>query len=105
MFAPQPALAGLAPPTTAAEEDGAAAADAAVWFAVPKSRISKSKKRIKNANAGPKPVTYKLCTGCGKPVLRHRMWKCCVEKATREVAAQKAAAAEGAAAAEVAAPR
>ena len=106
LFAPQPALVGLAPPDAAADDDEAAPENDAVWFAVPKSRISKSKKRIKNANAGPKPRAFEVCACCGKPKLRHHMWKSCVEAAARDVAEKKAAAAAASDGdADVAAPR
>lgn len=95
-MAPEPALAGW--PAPADDDDDAAAEDGsgAVWFAVPKSRISKGKKRIKNANAGPKPVNFGVCDCCGKPVTRHHMWKSCIEAAAQRVAGQKAAAASSA---------
>ena len=48
-------------------------ADASIWFAVPKSRISKSKKRIKNAHYALKPVKHMQVDEFGKMTLRHRI--------------------------------
>mmetsp|Transcript_5572 Transcript_5572/g.23152 ORF Transcript_5572/g.23152 Transcript_5572/m.23152 type:complete len:159 (+) Transcript_5572:42-518(+) len=54
--------------------------DPAVWFAVPKKRRSKSRKRMRTWMLGPKPIvhTYK-CPDCGKAKKYHHIWKCCIE--------------------------
>ena len=48
-------------------------ADASIWFAVPKSRISKSKKRIKNAHYALKPVKHMQVDEFGKKAKRVRV--------------------------------
>ena len=76
-FAPRPVLAGAGAPY-----DNAAAApaddDHHLWFAVPKSRISRSKKRTKAhgrlQNLKFKPRSdWRVDENTGRPVLRHRL--------------------------------
>ena len=74
VFAPRPVLAGAGVPYDAA----AAPADNHLWFAVPKSRISKSKKRTKAhgrlQNLKFKPRSdWRVDENTGRPVLRHRL--------------------------------
>ena len=76
VVAPRPVLAGAGAPC-----DAAAAApcdDASLWFAVPKSRISRSKKRTKAhgrlQNLKFKPRSdWRVDENTGRPVLRHRL--------------------------------
>ena len=45
-----------------------------LWLAVPKSKVSASKKRIRNANRTPKLLkNWQMCKVCNKPKLMHRM--------------------------------
>ena len=77
VFAPRPVLAGAAAPY----DDAAAAPaddDHHLWFAVPKSRISRSKKRTKAhgrlQNLKFKPRSdWRIDENTGRPVLRHRL--------------------------------
>mmetsp|Transcript_9184 Transcript_9184/g.28156 ORF Transcript_9184/g.28156 Transcript_9184/m.28156 type:complete len:143 (-) Transcript_9184:341-769(-) len=70
--------------------------DAGAWpslwlFAVPKKRSTRSRKRMKTWMDGPKPVTHiQECQDCGKPKLRHKLSKCCVETAVRKTHEAKA---------------
>ena len=84
VFAPRPVLAGAGAPcdAAAAPYDDAAAApaddDHHLWFAVPKSRISRSKKRTKAhgrlQNLKFKPRSdWRVDENTGRPVLRHRL--------------------------------
>ena len=75
-FAPRPVLAGAGAPC----DDAAAAPadDHHLWFAVPKSRISRSKKRTKAhgrlQNLKFKPRSdWRVDENTGRPVLRHRL--------------------------------
>ena len=77
VFAPRPVLAGAGAPY-----DNAAAApaddDHHLWFAVPKSRISRSKKRTKAhgrlQNLKFKPRSdWRVDENTGRPVRRHRL--------------------------------
>ena len=75
VVAPRPVLAGADAPCDAA---AAAPADASLWFAVPKSRISRSKKRTKAhgrlQNLKFKPRSdWRVDENTGRPVLRHRL--------------------------------
>ena len=82
-FAPRPVLAGAGAPCDAGAapyDDAAAPADDDhhLWFAVPKSRISKSKKRTKAhgrlQNLKFKPRSdWRVDENTGRPVLRHRL--------------------------------
>ena len=77
VVAPRPVLAGAAAPY----DDAAAAPaddDHHLWFAVPKSRISRSKKRTKAhgrlQNLKFKPRSdWRVDENTGRPVLRHRL--------------------------------
>ena len=77
VFAPRPVLAGAGAPY----DDAAAAPaddDHHLWFAVPKSRISRSKKRTKAhgrlQNLKFKPRSdWRVDENTGRPVLRHRL--------------------------------
>ena len=74
VVAPRPVLAGAAPYDAAA----APCDDASLWFAVPKSRISRSKKRTKAhgrlQNLKFKPRSdWRVDENTGRPVLRHRL--------------------------------
>ena len=76
VFAPRPVLAGAGAPY----DDAAAPADDDhhLWFAVPKSRISRSKKRTKAhgrlQNLKFKPRSdWRVDENTGRPVLRHRL--------------------------------
>ena len=76
VFAPRPVLAGAGAPCDA----GAAPTDDDhhLWFAVPKSRISRSKKRTKAhgrlQNLKFKPRSdWRVDENTGRPVLRHRL--------------------------------
>ena len=95
VFAPQrPALALLGPAPDAAADAADDGDDAALWFAVPKSRISKGKKRIKNANAAPRPIShFQPSEFSGEPTLRHTLRRGELEAAAEKVRAAKAAAA------------
>ena len=84
VVAPRPVLAGAPTPydDAAARYDDAAAApaddDHHLWFAVPKSRISRSKKRTKAhgrlQNLRFKPRSdWRVDENTGRPVLRHRL--------------------------------
>ena len=84
VVAPRPMLAGAGAPCDAgaAPYDDAAAApaddDHHLWFAVPKSRISRSKKRTKAhgrlQNLKFKPRSdWRVDENTGRPVLRHRL--------------------------------
>ena len=84
VVAPRPVLAGAGAPCDvgAAPYDDAAAApaddDHHLWFAVPKSRISRSKKRTKAhgrlQNLRFKPRSdWRVDENTGRPVLRHRL--------------------------------
>ena len=82
VVAPRPALAGAAPYDAGALYDADAAApaddDHHLWFAVPKSRISRSKKRTKAhgrlQNLKFKPRSdWRVDENTGRPVLRHRL--------------------------------
>ena len=77
VVAPRPVLAGAAAPY---DDAGAAPADDGhhLWFAVPKSRISRSKKRTKAhgrlQNLKFKPRSdWRVDENTGRPVLRHRL--------------------------------
>ena len=76
VVAPRPVLAGAGAPY----DDAAAPADDDhhLWFAVPKSRISRSKKRTKAhgrlQNLKFKPRSdWRVDENTGRPVLRHRL--------------------------------
>ena len=74
-FAPRPVLAGAGVPCDVYDDAGA---DDHLWFAVPKSRISKSKKRTKAhgrlQNLKFKPRSdWRVDENTGRPVLRHRL--------------------------------
>ena len=77
VVAPRPVLAGAGAPC----DDAAAAPaddDHHLWFAVPKSRISRSKKRTKAhgrlQNLKFKPRSdWRVDENTGRPVLRHRL--------------------------------
>ena len=76
VFAPRPALAGAGAPYDAAAAP--ADDDHHLWFAVPKSRISRSKKRTKAhgrlQNLKFKPRSdWRIDENTGRPVLRHRL--------------------------------
>lgn len=65
-------------------------------FAAPKKKVSKMRKRRKLAGWALKPITHLYdCHFCGKPRMRHKLSKCCIEhgiEATRlekELAASK----------------
>ena len=79
VVAPRPVLAGAGAPCDAgAAPYDDAAADEHLWFAVPKSRISKSKKRTKAhgrlQNLKFKPRSdWRVDENTGRPVLRHRL--------------------------------
>ena len=75
VFAPRPVLAGAGAPCDTYDDAGA---DAHLWFAVPKSRISRSKKRTKAhgrlQNLRFKPRSdWRVDENTGRPVLRHRL--------------------------------
>ena len=75
VVAPRPVLAGAGAPC---DDAGAAPADDHLWFAVPKSRISRSKKRTKAhgrlQNLKFKPRSdWRVDENTGRPVLRHRL--------------------------------
>ena len=75
VLAPRPVLAGAGAPCDTYDDAGA---DAHLWFAVPKSRISKSKKRTKAhgrlQNLKFKPRSdWRVDENTGRPVLRHRL--------------------------------
>ena len=77
VVAPRPVLAGAGAPC---DDAGAAPADDDhhLWFAVPKSRISRSKKRTKAhgrlQNLKFKPRSdWRVDENTGRPVLRHRL--------------------------------
>jgi ribosomal protein L32 len=75
-FAPRPVLAGAGAPCDAAAAP--ADDDHHLWFAVPKSRISRSKKRTKAhgrlQNLKFKPRSdWRIDENTGRPVLRHRL--------------------------------
>jgi ribosomal protein L32 len=75
-FAPRPVLAGAGAPCDAAAAP--ADDDHHLWFAVPKSRISRSKKRTKAhgrlQNLKFKPRSdWRVDENTGRPVLRHRL--------------------------------
>ena len=76
VFAPRPVLAGAGAPCDAYDDAGAG--DHHLWFAVPKSRISRSKKRTKAhgrlQNLKFKPRSdWRIDENTGRPVLRHRL--------------------------------
>ena len=76
VFAPRPVLAGAGAPCDAAAAP--ADDDHHLWFAVPKSRISRSKKRTKAhgrlQNLKFKPRSdWRVDENTGRPVLRHRL--------------------------------
>ena len=76
VFAPRPVLAGAGAPCDAYDDAGAG--DHHLWFAVPKSRISRSKKRTKAhgrlQNLKFKPRSdWRVDENTGRPVLRHRL--------------------------------
>mmetsp|Transcript_11047 Transcript_11047/g.36533 ORF Transcript_11047/g.36533 Transcript_11047/m.36533 type:complete len:114 (+) Transcript_11047:88-429(+) len=59
--------------------------DEALWFfAAPKKRSTRSRKRMKTWMLGPKPIVHlHHCGDCGKPKLHHKLAPCCVEVAER----------------------
>ena len=76
VVAPRPVLAGAGAPCDAAAAP--ADDDHHLWFAVPKSRISRSKKRTKAhgrlQNLKFKPRSdWRVDENTGRPVLRHRL--------------------------------
>ena len=78
VFAPRPVLAGAGAPYDAYDDAAAPADDHHLWFAVPKSRISRSKKRTKAhgrlQNLKFKPRSdWRVDENTGRPVLRHRL--------------------------------
>ena len=73
---PQLALAGVGPylPAPARAPPAAVLPLEHLWLAVPKSKVSASKKRIRNANRTPKLLkNWHMCKVCNKPKLMHRM--------------------------------
>mmetsp|Transcript_25163 Transcript_25163/g.75553 ORF Transcript_25163/g.75553 Transcript_25163/m.75553 type:complete len:146 (+) Transcript_25163:32-469(+) len=95
LIAPRPALAVDALGTRARGAARAPGGSGHVWFAVPKSRVSRSKKRIKaHGRLGqPKPITHwRVDPETGRPLLRHRLWKWQLPAAEARVRAAKAAA-------------
>ena len=75
VVAPRPVLAGAGAPCDAYDDAGAGDH---LWFAVPKSRISRSKKRTKAhgrlQNLKFKPRSdWRVDENTGRPVLRHRL--------------------------------
>ena len=75
VVAPRPVLAGAGAPCDVYDDAGA---DDHLWFAVPKSRISRSKKRTKAhgrlQNLKFKPRSdWRVDENTGRPVLRHRL--------------------------------
>ena len=77
VVAPRPVLAGAGAPSEAAAA-APADDDHHLWFAVPKSRISRSKKRTKAhgrlQNLKFKPRSdWRVDENTGRPVLRHRL--------------------------------
>jgi ribosomal protein L32 len=90
---PSPVLAGAGAPCDA---DAAADPDDSLWFAVPKSRISKSKKRTK-AHGRLQNLRFRLRSDwsvdehTGRPVLRHRLLDSDMKGQIERVRAAKAA--------------
>lgn len=44
-----------------------------IWFAVPKTKVSRSRKRMKWAQHIPDKVSWSLCERCGSPKRPHRI--------------------------------
>ena len=99
-FAPRPVLAGAgAPCDAAAARYDDAGADDHLWFAVPKSRISRSKKRTKAhgrlQNLKFKPRSdWRVDENTGRPVLRHRLLDSDLDATVERVREAKKAAEE-----------
>ena len=76
----------VGPATTAAPSAEQALADDAIWLAVPKQKVSHSKKRIKSAaiRDGKRfnVSHWSPCPACGQPKLWHRLC-ICVEREAR----------------------
>lgn len=52
-----------------------------LWLAVPKSKVSPSRKRMRGFHRAPKNVThYGPCPKCGSPTLRHHLCDCMLGK-------------------------
>lgn len=92
---PSPVLAGLGAPYDA-DAPADADPDDGLWFAVPKSRISKSKKRTKahgrlqNLRFRPRS-DWSVDEHTGRPVLRHRLLDSDMKGQIERVRAAKAA--------------
>ena len=54
-----------------------------LWLAVPKSKISRSRKRMKWKQHIPKPVAWAPCPSCGEPKRPHRLCGTCLSKKLR----------------------
>ncbi|KAJ1445101.1 hypothetical protein M885DRAFT_626511 [Pelagophyceae sp. CCMP2097] len=89
-----------APDDAEETEDATGGLFDSLWnFAVPKTRTSHSRKRIRNMPKVLKVNTsWNYCKCCGKPTMPHRMWKSCVRAAEESVRAQKLVLAAAAAA-------
>ena len=51
-----------------------------LWLAVPKSKISRSRKRMKWKQHIPKEVAWAPCPSCGEPKRPHRLCGTCLSK-------------------------
>lgn len=52
-----------------------------LWLAVPKSKVSPSRKRMRGFHRAPKNVThFGPCPKCGSPTLRHHLCECMLDK-------------------------
>ena len=54
-----------------------------LWLAVPKSKVSRSRKRMKWKQHIPKPVAWAPCPSCGEPKRPHRLCGNCLGKKLR----------------------
>ena len=98
VVAPRPVLAGAGAPCDAYDDAGA---DDHLWFAVPKSRISRSKKRTKAhgrlQNLKFKPRSdWRVDENTGRPVLRHRLLDSDLDATVERVRVAKKRIEEGA---------
>ena len=46
-------------------------------MAVPKRKLSKSRKRLRRGHQSPKAIPTQACTNCGSPRLSHRVCPTC----------------------------
>ena len=85
-FEPQLALAQLPHAETEEEEAVPSLGDLfeeGLWLAVPKSKISRSRKRMKWKQHIPKAVNWAPCPSCGEPKRPHRLCGSCLSKKLR----------------------